>query len=147
MSDPITRLNAAVNVGLQSQRVVVPVVNVTRVEVRSRRSRSGVGGLIGARLGAAVGAVIGDSNYDPGSLDPHRIGGLHWTRDMYIGAGAVVGTLAGLALGRAIGSFIKTDVWREVPQNWVVQYSESGSTTPEDFARATGCPSPDTDTR
>ena len=66
---------------------------------------------------------------------------------MYIGAGAVVGAFSGLVMGRAIGSFIKTDVWREVPQNWVVQYSESGSTTPEDFARATGCLSPDTDTR
>ena len=58
-----------------------------------------------------------------------------------------MGALSGLAPGASVGSFIKTDVWLEVPQNWVVQYSESGSTTPEGSARVMGCLSPDTDTR
>ena len=128
------------SVGLQSQRVAVPVVNVTRVEVRRPRSRSREGGLIGALLGAAAGAVIGDSNYE-------RESSLHLRREIYGIAGGIAGALGGLALGAGIGSFINTDVWLEVPQNWVVQYSESGSTTPEDSARAMGCLSPVTDTR
>ena len=76
------------SVGLQSQRVAVPVVNVTRVEVRSRRSRNRVGGLIGVLVGAAAGALIGNSQFvETGnnlstadhivSLDP---GGLHRCR-------------------------------------------------------------------
>ena len=118
----------------------MPVVNVTRVEVRRPRSRSREGGLIGALLGAAAGAVIGDSNYE-------RESSLHLRREIYGIAGGIAGALGGLALGAGIGSFINTDVWLEVPQNWVVQYSESGSTTPEDSARAMGCLSPVTDTR
>ncbi len=128
------------SVGLQNQRVAVPVVNVTRVEVRRPRSRSREGGLIGALLGAAAGAVIGDSKYE-------RESSLHLRREIYGIAGGIAGALGGLALGAGIGSFINTDDWLEVPQNWVVQYSESGSTTPEDSARAMGCLSPVTDTR
>ena len=100
------------------QRLAVPAVNVTRVEVRSRRTRSSVGGLIGALLGAAAGAVIGDSKSGPESS-------LHWTRNMYRFAGGSVGAFSGLIVGNIIGSLIKTDTWFEVPQNWVVQYSES----------------------
>lgn len=120
------------SVGSQSQRVAVPVVNVTRVEVRRRRSRSGLGARIGALLGAAAGAVTGDSKYD-------RESAFHLRREIYGVAGGVAGALVGLAVGAGIGSAIKTDVWREVPQNWVVRYSASGSTTPEDSARAMGC--------
>ena len=126
--------------GLQNQRVAVPVVNVTRVEVQTRLSRSRVGGLIGAFLGAAAGAVIGDSKYELESA-------FHLRREIYGVVGGVLGALGGLAVGAGIGSFIKTDVWFEVPQNWVVRCSGSGSTTSEDSARAIGCRSPDTDTR
>ena len=120
------------SVGSQRQRVAVPVVNVTRVEVRRRRSRSGEGALIGALLGAASGAVIGDSKYD-------RESAFHVRQEIYGVAGGVAGALVGLAVGAGIGSAIKTDLWREVPQNWVVRYSASSSTTPEDSARTMGC--------
>ena len=122
--------------GSQSQRIAVPVVDVTRVEVRTRRSRSREGALIGA----VTGAVIGDSRYE-------RESAFHLRREIYGAAGGVVGALAGLAAGAVIGSFFKTDVWSEVPQNWVVRYSESGSTTLEDSALAMGCLSPDMDAR
>ena len=126
--------------GSQSQRIAVPVVDVTRVEVRTRRSRSREGALIGALIGAVTGAVIGDSRYE-------RESAFHLRREIYGAAGGVVGALAGLAAGAVIGSFFKTDVWSEVPQNWVVRYSESGSTTLEDSALAMGCLSPDMDAR
>ena len=130
------------SVGLQGQRVAVPVVNVTKVEVRGSRTRKGVGGLIGTLLGAVGGALIMDSKYDPDRRDLQRVGkipaGLHWTRDIDIGAGIVLGSFSGLIVGNIIGSHIKTDVWLDAPQDWVVQYSESGSTTPEGSARAMG---------
>ena len=44
---------------------------------------------------------------------------------MYRFAGGSVGAFSGLIVGNIIGSLIKTDTWFEVPQNWVVQYSES----------------------
>ena len=85
------------SVGLQNQRVAVPVVNVTRVEVRKPRSRSREGAL----LGAAAGAVIGDSKYE-------RESSLHLRREIYGIAGGIAGALGGLALGAGIGSFINT---------------------------------------
>ena len=138
------------SVGLQSQRVAVPVVNVTRVEVRGSRTRKGVGGLIGTLLGAAAGALIGDSQFAekgtfnrPNTPQPvtggRRLRVSHATRRIYIGAGVVLGAFSGLIVGNIIGSQIKTDVWLDAPQDWVVQYSESGSTTPEGSARAMGC--------
>ena len=81
----------------------------------------------------------GDSRYELESV-------FHLRRGIYGIAGGIVGALGGLALGGGIGSFIMTDFWLEVPQNWVVRYSESGSTTLEGSARAMGCLSPDTDT-
>ncbi len=84
--------------------------------------------------------VRGDSQYELESA-------FHLRREIYGIAGGIVGVLGGLALGAGIGSFIMTDVWVEVPQNWVVRYSESGSTPPEDFTPSMGCLSPDTDTR
>ena len=131
------------SVGLQSQTVAVPVVNVTRVEVRGNRTRKGVGGLIGTLLGAAGGALFLESKYDPDRRDLQRVGkipaGLHWTREIYIGAGAVLGAFSGLIVGNIVGSHIKTDAWLDAPQDWVVQYSESGSTTPEATEGAMGC--------
>jgi hypothetical protein len=131
------------SVGLQSQRVAVPVVNVTRIEVRGSRTRNAVGGLIGTLLGAVGGALIMDSKYDPDHRDLQRVGkipaGLHWTRKIYVGSGVVLGSFSGLVVGNIIGSYIKTDVWLDAPQDWVVQYSEQGSTTPEGPARAMGC--------
>ena len=131
------------SVGLQGQRVAVPVVNVTRVEVRGSRARNVVGGLIGTLLGAAGGALFMDSKYDPDHRalprTSRRPTGLHWTRKIYLGAGTVMGAFSGLIVGNIIGSQINTDVWLDAPQNWVVQCSESGSTTPEGSARAMGC--------
>ena len=127
-------------VGSQSQSVAVPVVDVRRVEVRRDRSRSGVGGFIGALLGGGAGAIYLASKYD-------REHSFHFPQKVYGLTGGVVGALGGLILGASIGSFIKTDVWLEVPQTWVVRYSESGSTTPEGSARATRCPGLDTEAR
>ena len=50
------------SVGLQGQRVAVPVVNVTKVEVRGSRTRKGVGGLIGTLLGAVGGRSLWTPN-------------------------------------------------------------------------------------
>ena len=80
-------------------------------------------------------------------LAPLSVTSTHFTRRISIGAGVVLGGFSGLIVGNIIGSRINTDVWLEAPQNWVVQYSESGSTTPEASARVMGCLSPDTDTR
>ena len=112
------------SVPLQSQRVAVPVVNVTRVEVRGSRTRKRVGGLIGTLLGAVGGALIMDSKYDPDYRDLQRVGripaGLHWTREIYIGAGVVLGAFGGLVAGNLIGSQFNTDIWLDAPQDWVV---------------------------
>jgi len=124
--------------------VAVPFANVRRVEVRERRSRSGVGAVIGALFGGVAGAIRGSSSYDPAGRRP--LGGFHFGREVYVTFGAVVGGVGGALVGRILGSFIKHDTWLDAPQNWVVQYSESGSATPEASARAGACPSFDTDT-
>ena len=133
-------------VGPRNRSVAVPFANVSRVEVRERRSRSGVGAVIGALLGGVAGAIKGNSRFDP-DPSPFRTGGFHFSREVYITFGAVVGGVGGAVLGRIFGSFFKHDTWLDAPQNWVVQYSESGSATPEASARAGACPSFDTDTR
>jgi hypothetical protein len=125
--------------------VAVPFANVSRVEVRQRRSRSGVGAVIGALFGGVVGAIQGSSNYNPAGRRP--LSGFHFGREVYVTFGAVVGGVGGAVLGRILGSFIKTDTWIDAPRDWVVQYSESGSETPEATTRAGACPSFDTDTR
>ena len=129
-------------VGPRSRSVAVPFTNVSRVEVRARRSRSGVGAVIGALFGGVAGAIRGHSSYNPDEQSS-----LHYGRDFYVTFGAVVGGVGGAVLGRIFGSFIKTDTWIDAPQDWVVQYSESGSATPATSARAGACPSFDTDTR
>ena len=131
-------------VGPRSRSVAVPFANVRRVEVRERRSRSGVGAVIGALFGGVAGAIRGSSSYDPAGRRP--LGGFHFGREVYVTFGAVVGGVGGALVGRILGSFIKHDTWLDAPQNWVVQYSESGSATPEASARAGACPSFDTDT-
>ena len=133
-------------VGPRSRSVAVPFANVSRVGVRERRSRSGVGAVIGALLGGVAGAIRWNSRYNP-DPSPFRRGGFHFGREVYVTFGAVVGGVGGAVLGRIFGSFIKTDTWIDAPQDWVVQYSESGSATPEASARAGACPSFDTDTR
>lgn len=131
-------------VGPQSQSVAVPFANVSRVEVRGHRSRSGVSAVIGGLVGAVAGGFQGSSNFDTGSRSRS---GFHFPREVYVTFGAVVGSIGGAVVGRILGSFIKTDTWLDAPWDWVVQYSELGSETPEASAPAGACPSFDTETR
>ena len=134
-------------VGPRSRSVAVPFANVSRVEVRERRSRSGVGAVIGALFGGVAGAIRGNSSYNPDERRPQRVGGFHFGREAFVTFGALVGGVGGAVVGRILGSFIKTDTWLDAPRDWVAQYSESGSATLEASARAGACPSFDTDTR
>ena len=140
-------------VGPRSRTVAVPFANVRRVEVREHRSRKVVGAVIGALFGGVAGAILGNSSYKSPEERRYqrerdfKIGGSHYPRGVRITLGAIFGGIGGAWVGGIFGSFIKTDTWLDAPRDWVVQYSESGSATPEASARAGACPSFDTDTR
>ena len=131
-------------VGPRSRSVAVPFANVSRVEVRERRSRSGVSAVIGALFGGVAGAIRGSSSYNPA-------GGARWAVFTLGGKSTSLsrgrGGIGGALVGRILGSFIRPIPGSMRPGTGVVQYSESGSATPEASARAGACPSFDTDTR
>ena len=100
---------------------------VTKLEVsRGRKSfGAGRGALIGGLVGAASGAIIGAANYEePPPCVPKALFDcsdfLGWDRVSPTAAQAAVqwaafGAVAGYAIGRLLGSAMKTERWEEVP--------------------------------
>jgi hypothetical protein len=95
-------------VGSPSQSVAVSVVNVRKVEILERRSRTGWGKVIGGLLGAVAGGIQGGSTFNPE-------GSLHFKRGWYATVGTILGGAAGVAVGPGVGGLFKTDAWIDAP--------------------------------
>ena len=127
-------------IGRGSQNVGVPVVNLGSVQVRERRSQSRVAGFFGALLGGVGGGFVGKGWYDPENEK------LHYPSGVFMTAGVLLGGISGYLTGRIVGSFIKTNVWIDAPQDWALGYSgETVAPGPAAAAGAIDCPSFQTD--
>ncbi len=91
----------------------VPLASVTSLEVvRGQKRRAGRGALIGLGIGAGAGAIggaIAEAAGEQFCIDTCGSGGVITL------VSAAFGGLSGLVIGTAVGAFIKTDHWEEVP--------------------------------
>jgi len=129
--------NLLLALGSPGAQVSVPAANVGSVQVRERRSRTKLGGIVGALAAGIAGGFVGDGWYEPDNFDDN----VHYRREVFIGLGAVAGLIGGYLVGSATGSFIKTDAWVDAPSDWTLRYMGlglSGASSPE----SPGCPSP-----
>lgn len=89
---------------LLDQALTVPLSSVTSLEVQSgRKSAAGLGGMIGALVGAASGIAIAANQCIGEDCGP--------VFHAAVIAGTLGGGMVGWALGRSVGSLIKTDRW------------------------------------
>jgi len=105
--------------GPSGASVSVPAVNVGSVQVREQRSRSNAVGVFGALAGVVAGGFWGRTWYQPDNFKDN----VHYRKEVFITLGAVGGIIAGYLAGRATGSFIKTDVWVDAPNDWALRFT------------------------
>ncbi len=104
-----------VNHGTSS--LAIPFASMTSLEVsRGKKSKAGLGAIIGAPIGLVAGALIGYAASGGGGTFPLGEGleRLEEGGDA-MAAGALLGGLTGGLIGALIGSSIKVDRWETVP--------------------------------
>ncbi len=88
-------------------QVVVPLISVSRIEVRGREPARGRGAIIGALVGGVVGLVAALTTYDEAT----EIWSLEETARF---AAILLGGL-GAGVGFLVGNFVMVDSWVDVP--------------------------------
>lgn len=119
----------------RGQSVAVPAQNVVDIQIRERRSRSSLFGIVGALLGAGAGAYYGSTFEDHPKYPDY-----HFGKEVFVAVGGVVGGLAGFALGRITGSFFTSDTWHAAPTEWAIRAS-GVATAPGGSIEPGVCPS------
>jgi hypothetical protein len=116
------------------RRVAVPVASLSSIQLRERRSRSRVGGVVGALLGMGAGGLVGSSKYDPNAEH-------HFGKGVAVTIGAVLGGVGGAVLGSIGGSFVRHDAWVDAPLELVLRQAGLGAAPAAGAPGARGCPS------
>jgi len=99
--------------------ISVRASDVGTVQVRETRSRTRLGGLVGALAVGVAGGFWGRRWYQPENVRDN----LHYGEGVFVGLGAVGGLAAGYLSGRVFGSFIKGTAWVDAPADWTLRFT------------------------
>jgi hypothetical protein len=80
--------NVILEVDGRGASVAVPANSVVHVQIRERRSRAGLGGLLGALVGATAGGFWGNTH----EYDPEERPSYHFRHEVFVTIGAIAGS-------------------------------------------------------